>query len=152
MCSTMENSSVFANTKMKCAGNEESPIVPLHSTVYLSGPMTGYKDWNKPAFNATAEKLREEGYQVLNPAEVELCSLSTWQDYMRKDLQMLALADAVVILPGWHQSRGARIEVTVADQLGIPIFCFAESALQELTIKSELTLFSAGVCVFDHQE
>ena len=32
--------------------------------VYVAGPMTGLPDFNYPAFNAEAQRLRGLGYQV----------------------------------------------------------------------------------------
>ena len=37
--------------------------------IYLSGPMTGFKDYNYQMFNDAAKKLRAEGFEVVNPAE-----------------------------------------------------------------------------------
>ena len=39
--------------------------------IYLSGPMTGYPDFNRASFHAAAAKLRDEGHWVYNPAEYE---------------------------------------------------------------------------------
>ena len=41
----------------------------VKNCVYVSGPMTGYKDLNKPEFHKTALKLRKKGYRVVDPAE-----------------------------------------------------------------------------------
>lgn len=90
--------------------------------VYISGPMTGYENYNRPAFNKVADKLRSQGYDVLNPAEIGLGPDATWQDYMREDIRMLTHADAIYLLDGWEQSRGATIEKQIADVLQIPIF------------------------------
>lgn len=114
--------------------------------VYISGPMTGYKDYNRPAFRAMASKLRAAGYETLNPADV-LITEGTWSDYMRVDLQMLVVADLMVVLPGWHESRGARLEVTIAHQLGIPIYCCPGEALEPIAVTSAVTLTCAGVAV-----
>ena len=38
--------------------------------LYLSGPMTGVPDNNRPAFDAAAKRLREQGHFVINPAEL----------------------------------------------------------------------------------
>lgn len=35
--------------------------------IYVSGPMTGHPDLNRPAFDAAAKRLREEGHFVINP-------------------------------------------------------------------------------------
>ena len=36
--------------------------------IYIAGPMTGYPDYNRAAFNAKASELMSEGHIVLNPA------------------------------------------------------------------------------------
>lgn len=38
--------------------------------IYVSGPMTGKPEFNYPAFNAAAKRLRDEGHFVINPAEL----------------------------------------------------------------------------------
>jgi hypothetical protein len=46
-----------------------------------------------------------------------------WIDYMEQDLTLLMLdCDAVYVLPGADQSNGARIELTVAVCLELPIY------------------------------
>jgi hypothetical protein len=86
--------------------------------VYLAGPMTGHPDFNYPAFNAEAARLRALGLTVSNPAENPI--EETWQDYMRTAVAQLVKCDVVALLPGWEKSRGARIENGLAVSLGIP--------------------------------
>lgn len=40
--------------------------------LYISGPMTDMPNHNYLAFNEAAKQLREAGYEVLNPAELDL--------------------------------------------------------------------------------
>jgi len=80
--------------------------------VFIAGPMTGLKDFNRPAFFAAAEYLEGKGCIVLNPAV--LPDGLTHDGYMRITTAMLAEAQAVVFLPGWMESKGARIEFTRA--------------------------------------
>jgi len=88
------------------------------TTIYLSGPMTGLPDNNYPAFNAAAEQLRDRGFEVVNPAEAPTCD--TWVEYMRHDLvELIQHADALVYLDGWENSKGAGIEIYLANALGI---------------------------------
>lgn len=89
--------------------------------VYLSGPMTGYYLLNFPAFNTAAKLLREHGYTVLNPADYGADPAHTWADYLRRDLYDVLAADTVAVLPDWQASRGAVLEVHVAQQLGVPV-------------------------------
>ena len=89
---------------------------------YLSGPMTGLPDFNRPAFHAAAATLRAQGHVVINPAEVDLGPDATWVDYMRVHLAEIARrVTQVFVLPGWESSRGAQLEVHVARALGLPV-------------------------------
>jgi len=87
--------------------------------VYVSGPMTGYPDYNGNAFAAAATALAPY-YTVVNPAE-DLDPDRAWADALRADLQQLLTCDGVATLSGWYGSRGARLEVHVAEALGMPV-------------------------------
>ena len=89
--------------------------------VYVSGPMTGLPDLNFPAFNAAAKMLRDLGHTVFNPAEVGEVPGLQWADYMRKDIRLLMECDTIWMLPGWLQSRGARLELYIAAELGMEV-------------------------------
>lgn len=89
--------------------------------VYVSGPMSNMPDFNFPAFAAAAARLRAQGYEVINPAEHGEVPGMKWADYIRKDLKLLADCDAIYLLPGWRQSRGARLEHRIAAELGFAI-------------------------------
>ena len=89
------------------------------TSLYLSGPMTGYPDY-QDAFNAAEERLLTAGYDVLSPIGVAALG-TTWSDYLRADLALLLRAEAVAVLPGWEASRGACLEVHVAHALGMTV-------------------------------
>lgn len=88
--------------------------------IYISGPMTGLPEDNKPAFNAAAQILREQGHTVICPAEIEVQEPS-WENYLREDIRQMMSADTLVQLPGWSHSRGANLEYEIAAQLGMAI-------------------------------
>lgn len=88
--------------------------------VFISGPMTGIKDFNYPAFNKAAAELHAMGYEVHNPADNPKCE--SWEEYMRLALRQLALCDEVAQLPGWQKSRGASVEHSTAMILGMHIW------------------------------
>lgn len=91
-------------------------------TIYIAGPMTGLSEFNRLAFMAAAQALREQGHEVLNPAEHFGGDQSLpWSTYMREGIAAVLRADAVRVLPGWENSRGARLEVAVAEAIGIPV-------------------------------
>lgn len=89
--------------------------------VYIAGPMTGIEDFNFPAFNAEAAALREQGLSVLNPAEHGIVEGAEWADYLRHDIAGLASCERIHLLRGWSNSKGARLEVTIAQALGMQI-------------------------------
>lgn len=80
--------------------------------VYISGPMSGMENHNKPAFWMMEEILKQSGCQVLSPAHHQPDMGYAW--YMKRDIRMLCDATAMVLLRGWSKSYGAIIESTVA--------------------------------------
>lgn len=88
--------------------------------MYVAGPMTGREDFNYPAFHATAAAITGYGHVAVNPADDPDTS-QPWAYYLRRDVVRLATCDAVCLLPGWRESRGARLEVSVARELGMPL-------------------------------
>lgn len=91
------------------------------TTLLISGPMTGYEDFNRPAFNLAADRLRAAGFTVLNPADNKAPNDNpTWADWMRLALAQLVQADGIALLTGWSSSPGARIEERLACDLGMP--------------------------------
>lgn len=105
------------------------------SRTYIAGPMTGLPELNFPAFHAAAAKQRAAGYEVINPAEInggadELVACANmdaqqmqahWVACMRKDIAQLMTCNRIVLLNGWWNSRGARLERHIAESLGMEI-------------------------------
>lgn len=79
--------------------------------IYISGAITGTTDY-KERFAVAEEKLKANGYEVVNPARVteSLPKSFTWRQYMRVALSAMAPCDAIYMLKGWEHSRGATIE------------------------------------------
>ncbi len=95
--------------------------------VYIAGPMRGVPENNKPAFDQVAKWLRWEEHRVYNPAdEDEGIDIRV---AFASDTQFICLyADAVIMLPNWWLSVGARSEYWLANALDLPVF-----ELKELT-------------------
>ena len=89
--------------------------------IYLSGPMTGLPDYNYPAFNAEAARLRALGYTVENPAENPVVPGHAWELYMRAALRQMLNCATVAFLPGWQVSRGANVEIELAGHLKMAV-------------------------------
>lgn len=95
--------------------------------IYLSGPMSGLPDYNRPAFDRAAKSLREKGYKVWSPAEAfDRSVLMPRSHYMRVDIEALMKCTTVMMLPNWEQSKGARLEFEIAKELELPVLLLSD--------------------------
>lgn len=95
------------------------------TTLYIAGPMSGLPEFNYPAFE-DAERTLDPHFDVLSPHRIDFDQGTTpgehpWVWYMRHALRLLLDADGVALLPGWQDSRGAKIEHDLAVELGMPV-------------------------------
>lgn len=76
--------------------------------IYLAGKMSGLPDYGRGQFYKAEAVLRAQGNTVLNPA----CLPTDLPDtaYIPICLAMLDQCDIVLMLPGWEDSEGAKIE------------------------------------------
>lgn len=124
--------------------------------VYVAGPMSGIKEFNFPAFHAAAAKLRNEGHIVFNPAERDIerhngVDISkgnasgsqevaaeehgfSLRDALADDTWWICKeADAIALLPGWEDSKGARAEHALAVALGHTIIHMVPFGGEDIT-------------------
>lgn len=109
-------------------------------SLYLSGPMRGRPLFNFPAFHEATAFLREKGYEVFSPAEMDeedgfdpasaVFTTEGLRKALKRDTETIFKVDAVAVLPGWEASRGARLEVELALMIGLPVInAYTEQAL-----------------------
>lgn len=105
----------------------------MNRRIYLAGPMSGLPELNFPAFHAAAAQLRAAGWDVVNPAEINADPNAEWAACMRADIRELVTCEAIALLPGWINSRGATLEHHIAHQLGMEILHVADLVGEQVT-------------------
>lgn len=100
--------------------------------VYISGPITGTKDYAMRFAEAEA-RLEKMGFSVFNPARVnaELPESLGHEEYMEISMAMLGMCDGIYMLNGWRDSRGACREYGYAMGKGLRIWHEPEEEAKE---------------------
>ena len=108
-------------------------------SIYFSGPLRGLPNVGHPVFVRGACALRGQEHDVHSPHEkneadgYDFTGMDGTEDLtelgfdLRRALALdlgwlCAEAEAVVVLPGWRKSRGARAEVATALALDLPVW------------------------------
>jgi hypothetical protein len=72
-----------------------------------------------------AIKVQQAGYAVFVPALDLLMGIVdggyTYQDYADNNMEWLRVSDAVLVLPGYEESKGTKAEIEEATKCGIPV-------------------------------
>ena len=87
--------------------------------IYISGPMTGYPEFNYPTFREAEERLQDK-FEVVSPAHI--VKQKHYKDYLREALRLLIMCDAIYMLKKWEQSTGASLEYKVALALEMKVY------------------------------
>ena len=117
--------------------------------VYIANKMSGLPQFNYPWFDEAAAALREQGYEVRSPAELDdpetramalqsedgamssgVVHGETWGDFLARDVKLIADEgiEAVVVGPDWTDSKGAKLEAFIAHLLGLPVLEYPSMA------------------------
>lgn len=99
------------------------PISDHHPMrIYVAGPVTGKPHRNIEAFESAERSIRigMPDATVLLPHWF-VASDADWCKAMRASIETLIKCEAVALLPGWQESRGATIEAEIADALQMAI-------------------------------
>ena len=107
--------------------------------IYLAGPMRGHKWYNFPMFMFHAARLRAYGYDVVNPAELDLAQGIdpytmpedfNWEsappgqfidDILERDKKAELTCEGIAVFGDWLMSSGAYGEVLCARENGLGI-------------------------------
>lgn len=102
---------------------------------YVSGKMRGLPLFGFPAFDAARDSLLGRGWEVVSPADLDRAAgFDVKADYdfhivqgLKRDFDAVRAVDAVVLLPNWEDSVGARAEKLVGERFGRKIFTLEEA-------------------------
>ena len=117
-------------------------------TFYISGPMTGYPQFNFPLFDRAAEYFRKSGVSIISPAELDppdvrayclgspdgdsskLPAGLSYGGALGRDIQVIMdqVTDGLIFLPSWWGSKGARLEAYAALLKGLPNYFLFQHA------------------------
>lgn len=81
--------------------------------------MTGYENYNRQSFHNAQHSLLISGAIVLSPAN--LPDGLTQAQYMDICFAMLRAADAIYLLKGYEESKGAMAELAYAEKLELEV-------------------------------
>ena len=82
--------------------------------IYIAGPITGILDYKKQ-FDKAEEELKRKGHIVINPSMIPP-GLKSHSDYMDICYPMISASDAVYLLDGYEDSKGALMERDFANK------------------------------------
>lgn len=110
-----------------CNGEELSEKI-RDKKIYLSGPITGVKNY-KGLFLFTSKLVKMcDASQVFNPA-LQIPDSLGYEEAMKRCIRALTDHDAIVMLPDWNVSQGSKVEHEVARACGMDVIYFASYAV-----------------------
>lgn len=101
--------------------------------------MQNMPELNFPAFDRAAKWLREDGWKIISPAEMDRdvgvdgkdeSTFHTWESCLKRDLHVLTdpKTDAIILMAGWASSPGAREEARTAVTSGLKLFFYDDQS------------------------
>lgn len=113
--------------------------------IYIAGKVSGepirdvaikfakaYSEIDKLGFIPINPVELVQNYFIKNFAFQTLTEDEEWKIAMQVCIKELAECDGLVLLPCWEQSKGAKIERQLADDLNIPIYNYNKFGLEVL--------------------
>lgn len=107
--------------------NFDGSSIQANETVYISGPVTGIPEYNKPKFLLAEKMLLSYGCHTFNPVHIQwpidpLTGDDLWRYFMHFCVRAIPECDSLLMLPDWQNSKGAKWEHNIAQMLGLRIY------------------------------
>ena len=114
-------------------------VLDFEKVYYLSGPMTGYENYNYASFEINATNLRALGLKIESPHEnpwpdghETMDKNKLWRWLMDTAIKQMAACKGIILMKGWPQSSGARIELNLAITEGWPVYYYDNYVLTSM--------------------
>jgi hypothetical protein len=113
-----------------------SPFLALMK-IYIAGKISGlvYEDALQ-AFVDAESVVQALGYEPVNPMRENGLdgdgNVYAWSEYMKRDIPHLLRCDGIYLLSNWQDSKGARLEKHIAQELGMLVI--HENAVEQVII------------------
>lgn len=114
--------------------------------MYISGPMSGKENWNIDLFNTLEDELNAQGYKhTYNPARMENDN-HQWKACLKTDIKAFIDNDitAVILLPGWDLSKGASLEVYIAQAFDAELYLYdaKKHAIKKIEVEKQQLIYN----------
>lgn len=91
--------------------------------IYISGAIAHHDISERMrAFLRAAEYIKAQGGTPVNPFDNGVPVNADWREHMRADIHVLTDCDGILMLRGWEQSKGAKLEFDVATSCGLEVW------------------------------
>lgn len=93
----------------------------MNKKTYISGKITGLPlSEARELFNQASEFVKTMGLIPVNPMDLSpFIEGKTWSEYMLEDIKLLLGCENIFMIPNWRESKGARIEHAIAEELNL---------------------------------
>ena len=103
----------------------------MKEKIFISGPISGIKDFNFHNFNFWSENLESIGYEVVSPAKMAVefgipeqiqSNVALLNELENMEIEELCKCNAIFLLNGWTNSNGSKCELKKAIENNLKIF------------------------------
>lgn len=101
--------------------------------IFICGPSIETEDGNEKAFSDMETKLRDAGFEPINPCIKNRIVTTNYDEsiaevlkkrlrriaFAKADIKELLDADGIILLDGWNNCKNAKMQVAIARELDI---------------------------------
>lgn len=105
----------------------------MKKKIYIAGKVSGESLAECTMKFGRVQKMVEAlGHEAVNPLELVTDFKTPWNKAMRMCIAKLVDCDAIVLIPDWSNSKGARIEYDISLHLEMPNFRGTPHGIEDL--------------------